>query len=77
MNAVIKQSGQMLDELIKRGVKLSHKDIALECHNKLRQSLKDTKYSQLKQRISDVIYLPEKNFFLSLKIDQSKTPSKY
>ena len=49
MNSVIKQGGQMLDELIERGFKLTYKETALELHNKLRQSLKGKKYSQIKQ----------------------------
>ena len=55
MNSVIKQGGQMLDELIERGFKLTYKETALELHNKLRQSLKGKKYSQIKQIVSHVI----------------------
>ena len=55
MNVVIKQGGQMLDEHIKGGVKLTYKDIAVERHNKLWQSLEGTKYSQRRQRVSHVI----------------------
>ena len=45
MNIVIKQGGQMLNELIVRSVKLTYKETALKLHNKLRQSLKGKKYN--------------------------------